>query len=251
MKRSPSGWRHGRRISAARCRSDRFVDRRGAGAQTVAGVIAGARGRHVTAIGGEGQRGFAVIRLDAQRGTDVAAEKAAEEWRGWPVARRLEHALVKGIDAHIVDDTEEARQQVLEQTGRLPAAVAACVGGGSNAIGQFYDFIDDDVALLGIEAEAAMLGQPVCVVVPDVIGVELTGTPAPGILATDIVLTVVEALRAKKVVGKFVEFFGPGAASLAAPDRSTIANMAPEYGATCGFFGIDETTALAVRLLTG
>ncbi|WP_158900147.1 aconitate hydratase AcnA [Burkholderia sp. L27(2015)] len=94
----------------------------------------------------------------------------------------------------------------------------------------------------GIEAEAAMLGQPIYLVIPDVIGVELTGTPAPGIMATDIVLTVVEALRAKKVVGKFVEFFGDGAAQLQAPDRATIANMAPEYGATVAFFGVDDHT---------
>lgn len=94
----------------------------------------------------------------------------------------------------------------------------------------------------GIEAEAAMLGQPVTLVVPDVIGVELIGTPGPGIMATDIVLTVVEALRARKVVGKFVEFFGEGATGLSAPDRSTIANMAPEYGATVAFFTVDEKT---------
>ena len=87
----------------------------------------------------------------------------------------------------------------------------------------------------GIEAEAAMLGQPIFLVEPDVVGVELTGAPAPGILATDIVLTVVQVLRARKVVGKFVEFFGEGAAGLSAPDRSTIANMAPEYGATVAF----------------
>lgn len=94
----------------------------------------------------------------------------------------------------------------------------------------------------GIEAEAAMLGQPVYLVVPDVIGVELTGTPAPGIVATDIVLTVVETLRARNVVGKFVEFVGDGAARLSAPDRSTIANMAPEYGATVAFFAVDDNT---------
>jgi aconitate hydratase len=94
----------------------------------------------------------------------------------------------------------------------------------------------------GIEAEAAMLGQPIYLVAPDVIGVELTGTPRVGIMATDIVLTVVEALRARKVVGKFVEFFGEGAAALTAPDRATIANMAPEYGATVAFFPVDEHT---------
>jgi aconitate hydratase len=94
----------------------------------------------------------------------------------------------------------------------------------------------------GIEAEAAMLGQPIYLVVPDVIGVELTGQPAPGIVGTDIVLTVVQALRAKKVVGKFIEFFGEGAAGLAAADRCTIANMAPEYGATAAFFSVDDNT---------
>ncbi|OZI26444.1 aconitate hydratase 1 [Bordetella genomosp. 9] len=94
----------------------------------------------------------------------------------------------------------------------------------------------------GIEAEAAMLGEPMYLVAPDVIGVELTGAPAPGIVATDIVLTVVQALRARKVVGKFVEFFGPGAAALTAPDRATISNMAPEYGATAAFFPVDANT---------
>ncbi|OWT80322.1 MULTISPECIES: aconitate hydratase AcnA [unclassified Achromobacter] len=94
----------------------------------------------------------------------------------------------------------------------------------------------------GIEAEAAMLGQPIYVVAPDVVGVELVGTPRPGILATDIVLTVVQALRAKKVVGKFVEFFGAGVSALAAVDRATIANMAPEYGATLVLFPVDERT---------
>jgi aconitate hydratase len=94
----------------------------------------------------------------------------------------------------------------------------------------------------GIEAEAAMLGQPMYLVAPDVVGVELTGAPQPGVLATDIVLTVVQALRAKKVVGKFVEFFGDGAAGLTGPDRATISNMAPEYGATAAFFPVDDNT---------
>ncbi len=92
----------------------------------------------------------------------------------------------------------------------------------------------------GIEAEAAMLGQPVYFLTPDVVGVNLQGTPAPGVTATDLVLTITEMLRKAKVVGKFVEFFGEGAASLAVPDRATIANMAPEYGATMGYFPVDE-----------
>jgi aconitate hydratase len=94
----------------------------------------------------------------------------------------------------------------------------------------------------GIEAEAGMLGQPVYFLTPDVVGVNLTGTLPQGATATDLVLRVTEMLRKAKVVGKFVEFFGEGAASLNATDRSTIANMAPEYGATMGFFGVDEKT---------
>jgi aconitate hydratase len=94
----------------------------------------------------------------------------------------------------------------------------------------------------GIEAEAAMLGQPVYFLTPDVVGFELTGRLREGCTATDLVLTVTEILRSHKVVGKFVEFFGEGTASLTLPDRATIANMAPEYGATMGFFPVDEKT---------
>ena len=94
----------------------------------------------------------------------------------------------------------------------------------------------------GIEAEAGMLGQPVYILTPDVIGVHLSGDLPQGATATDLVLRVTEILRAAKVVGKFVEFFGEGAAKLHATDRATIANMAPEYGATMGFFGVDEKT---------
>ena len=94
----------------------------------------------------------------------------------------------------------------------------------------------------GIEAEAAMLGQPVSFLTPDVVGFELTGRLREGCTATDLVLTVTEILRRHKVVGKFVEFFGEGTASLSLPDRATIANMAPEYGATMGFFPVDEKT---------
>ncbi|VVE81873.1 aconitate hydratase AcnA [Pandoraea sputorum] len=94
----------------------------------------------------------------------------------------------------------------------------------------------------GIEAEAGMLGQPVYFLTPDVVGVELTGRLREGVTATDLVLTITEMLRREKVVGKFVEFFGEGTSSLALPDRATIANMAPEYGATMGFFPVDEKT---------
>ena len=94
----------------------------------------------------------------------------------------------------------------------------------------------------GIEAEAGMLGQPVTFLVPEVVGVYLTGELATGVTATDLVLCATELLRKTKVVGKFVEFYGPGARALSLPDRATLANMAPEYGATMGFFGIDEIT---------
>jgi aconitate hydratase len=94
----------------------------------------------------------------------------------------------------------------------------------------------------GIEAEAGMLGQPVYFLTPDVVGVNLTGTPQPGVTATDVVLTITEMLRRAKVVGKFVEFYGEGAEKLSVTDRATIANMAPEYGATMGFFPVDEAT---------
>jgi len=94
----------------------------------------------------------------------------------------------------------------------------------------------------GIEAEAAMLGQPVSMLIPEVVGFRLSGELKEGITATDLVLTVTQMLRAKGVVGRFVEFFGPGLDALSLADRATIANMAPEYGATCGFFPIDERT---------
>ena len=100
----------------------------------------------------------------------------------------------------------------------------------------------------GIEAEAAMLGQPISMLVPDVVGFRLSGQTREGITATDIVLVIVEMLRAKGVVGKFVEFFGDGLDNLTLADQATIANMAPEYGATCGFFPIDQETLNYMRL---
>ncbi|RUN75745.1 aconitate hydratase AcnA [Sphingomonas sp. TF3] len=100
----------------------------------------------------------------------------------------------------------------------------------------------------GIEAEAAMLGQPVSMLIPEVVGFKLHGSLAEGITATDLVLTVTQMLRAKGVVGRFVEFYGPGLDALSLADRATIANMAPEYGATCGFFPIDDATLTYLRL---
>jgi aconitate hydratase len=100
----------------------------------------------------------------------------------------------------------------------------------------------------GIEAEAVMLGQPIYMLAPDVVGVRLTGKLQPGVTATDMTLRIVEMLREHGVVGKFVEFFGTGMAELTLADRATIANMAPEYGATCGFFPVDDRTLEYMRL---
>ena len=100
----------------------------------------------------------------------------------------------------------------------------------------------------GIEAEAAMLGQPVSMLIPEVVGFKLTGQLPEGATATDLVLTVTQMLRKKGVVGKFVEFYGPGLDNLPLADRATIGNMAPEYGATCGFFPIDAVTLDYLRL---
>src|SRR5690606_19630325 len=100
----------------------------------------------------------------------------------------------------------------------------------------------------GIEAEAAMLGQPVSMLIPEVVGFKLTGKLREGMTATDLVLTVTQMLRQRGVVGKFVEFYGDGLADLPLADRATIANMAPEYGATCGFFPVDEVTLNYLRL---
>ncbi len=100
----------------------------------------------------------------------------------------------------------------------------------------------------GIEAEAAMLGQPISMLIPEVVGVELKGKLKEGTTATDLVLTIVEMLRKKGVVGKFVEFYGEGLKNLTLADRATIANMAPEYGATCGFFPVDDETLKYLKL---
>jgi len=100
----------------------------------------------------------------------------------------------------------------------------------------------------GIEAEAAMLGQPLVIVAPEVVGVRLHGRLSEGVTATDLVLTVTQMLRRHGVVDKFVEFFGPGLSELTLPDRATLANMAPEYGATVGFFPVDQETLRYLQL---
>jgi len=133
-----------------------------------------------------------------------------------------------------------------EEDGTLLAYPDTCVGTDSHTT------MVNGLGVLGwgvggIEAEAAMLGQPVSMLLPEVVGFKLTGKLKEGVTATDLVLTVTQMLRKKGVVGKFVEFFGPGLANMTVADRATIGNMAPEYGATCGFFPVDGET---VKYLT-
>ncbi|MEM8729792.1 MAG: aconitate hydratase AcnA, partial [Pseudomonadota bacterium] len=133
-----------------------------------------------------------------------------------------------------------------DQTGEMVAYPDTLVGTDSHTT------MVNGAAVLGwgvggIEAEAAMLGQPISMLIPEVIGFKLTGAMVEGTTGTDLVLKVVEMLRAKGVVGKFVEFYGPGLDNLPLADRATIANMAPEYGATCGFFPIDGETLRYLR----
>src|SRR5438309_4436769 len=100
----------------------------------------------------------------------------------------------------------------------------------------------------GIEAEAAMLGQPMSMLIPQVLGFKLTGALAEGATATDLVLTIAELLRKTGVVGKFVEFYGPGVANVPLANRATIGNMSPEYGSTCAIFPVDDETLTYLRL---
>ncbi len=134
-----------------------------------------------------------------------------------------------------------------DQNGELVAYPDTCVGTDSHTT------MINGLGVLGwgvggIEAEAAMLGQPISMLIPEVVGFRLDGAMAEGVTATDLVLTCVQMLREHGVVGRFVEFYGPGVANLSLADRATIANMAPEYGATCGFFGIDDKTLDYLRL---
>jgi aconitate hydratase len=137
----------------------------------------------------------------------------------------------------------------VDQDGAMVAYPDTCVGTDSHTT------MINGLGVLGwgvggIEAEAAMLGQPVSMLIPEVVGFKMTGKLKEGVTATDLVLTATQMLRAHGVVGRFVEYFGPGMASLSLADRATLANMAPEYGATCGFFGIDDKT-LEYLALTG
>ncbi|RIV85222.1 aconitate hydratase AcnA [Aurantiacibacter zhengii] len=134
-----------------------------------------------------------------------------------------------------------------DQNGEMVAYPDTCVGTDSHTT------MINGLGVLGwgvggIEAEAAMLGQPISMLIPEVVGFRLDGEMAEGVTATDLVLTCVQMLREHGVVGRFVEFYGPGVSNLTLADRATIANMAPEYGATCGIFGIDDKTMEYLRL---
>lgn len=134
-----------------------------------------------------------------------------------------------------------------DQNGETVAYFDTCVGTDSHTT------MVNGLGVLGwgvggIEAEAAMLGQPVSMLIPEVVGFKFTGELKEGVTATDLVLTCTSMLRKHGVVGRFVEYYGPGLASLTLADRATLANMAPEYGATCGFFGIDDKTLDYLRL---
>jgi len=134
-----------------------------------------------------------------------------------------------------------------DQDGNLVAYPDTCVGTDSHTT------MINGLGVLGwgvggIEAEAAMLGQPVSMLIPEVVGFKLTGELREGVTATDLVLTCTKMLRERGVVGRFVEYFGPGLSGLSLADRATLANMAPEYGATCGFFGVDDKTLDYLRL---
>ncbi len=135
----------------------------------------------------------------------------------------------------------------VDQNGETVAYFDTCVGTDSHTT------MVNGLGVLGwgvggIEAEAAMLGQPVSMLIPEVVGFKFTGELKEGVTATDLVLTCTSMLRKHGVVGRFVEYYGPGLASLTLADRATLANMAPEYGATCGFFGIDDKTLDYLRL---
>jgi len=167
------------------------------------------------------------------------AQKAFNNFRVVPPGRGIIHQVNLEYLATVV--------QLREQNNELIAFPDTVLGTDSHTT------MVDGIGVLGwgvggIEAEAVMLGQPYYMLVPEVVGVKLTGELPEGATATDLVLTVTELLRKKGVVGKFVEFYGPGVSKLSAPDRATISNMSPEYGATAGFFPIDDVTLQYLRI---
>jgi aconitate hydratase len=174
------------------------------------------------------------------------AQRAFRNFRLVPPATGIVHQVNLEYLARVVFTTDELSARPAERPQAYPDTL---VGTDShtpmvNGLGVLGWGVG------GIEAEAAMLGQPVSMLIPDVIGVRLDGALAPGVTATDLVLTVTEMLRRRGVVGKFVEFYGPGVRQLSIADRATVSNMSPEYGATCAMFPVDAET-LRYLALTG
>ena len=190
------------------------------------------------------------VALDYERNAERYAflrwgQQAFQNFKVVPPNTGIVHQVNLEYLSRVVFTSDE--NAAVDQQGMLQAYPDTCVGTDShtpmvNGLGILAWGVG------GIEAEAAMLGQPISMLIPDVIGFRLEGALPEGATATDLVLTVTEMLRKKGVVGKFVEFFGPGVASLALADRATIGNMSPEYGATCAIFPPDEVTLQYLRL---
>jgi aconitate hydratase len=166
-------------------------------------------------------------------------QKAFDNFRVVPPATGIVHQVNLEYLAQVVLSKEEAGQRLAFPDTLVGTDSHTTMINGLGVVGW---------GVGGIEAEAAMLGQPVDMLTPDVVGFKLFGELSEGVTATDLTLTITQMLRKHGVVGKFVEFFGPGLASMSLPDRATIANMAPEYGATMGFFPVDEETLRYLRL---
>ena len=175
-------------------------------------------------------------------------QRAFQNFRLVPPATGIVHQVNLEYLARVVFTDDD--NPVAKRTGENPVAYPDTVIGTDSHTTMINGLGVLGWGVGGIEAEAAMLGQPVSMLIPEVVGFELAGKLPAGATATDLVLTVTQMLRKKGVVGKFVEFYGHGALSLSVADRATIANMAPEYGATCGIFPVDEKT-IAYLTLTG
>ncbi|MCD7033653.1 aconitate hydratase AcnA [Metabacillus sp. GX 13764] len=184
------------------------------------------------------------MELEFQRNTERYqflswAQKAFDNYRAVPPATGIVHQVNLEYLANVVHSQDENGETIAFPDSLVGTDSHTTMINGIGVLGW---------GVGGIEAEAGMLGQPSYFPVPEVIGVKLTGKMPAGTTATDLALKVTQVLRAKGVVGKFVEFYGPGVAELPLADRATIANMAPEYGATCGFFPVDGETLNYLRL---
>jgi aconitate hydratase len=165
-------------------------------------------------------------------------QEAFDNFRVVPPATGIVHQVNLELLGHVVMTSEEGEEQVVFPDTLVGTDSHTTMINGLGVVGW---------GVGGIEAEAAMLGQPIYMLTPEVVGFKLTGRLREGATATDLVLVVTEMLREKGVVGKFVEYYGPGLSSMSLPDRATIANMCPEYGATVGFFPVDDETLSYLR----